>query len=107
MWFSDFIIMNFLDDGKYEEEYKQINQTILDGNVMNTSLIIIEGDYGAIDDDDSTCHCYHIIIFYSSPYILQPDFSVDVQVISSGEMVCEGTYIFQSISILVIEFIQK
>ena len=33
--------MNFLDYGKYEEEYKQINQTILDGNVMNTSLIII------------------------------------------------------------------
>ena len=86
--------MNFLDDGKYEEEYKHINQTILDGNVMNTSLIIIEGDYGAIDDDDSTCHCYHIIIFYSSPYILQAEFSIYVQVISSGEMVCEGTYFF-------------
>ena len=86
--------MNFLDDGKYEEEYKHINQTILDGNVMNTSLIIIEGDYGAIDDDDSTCHCYNIIIFYSSPYILQADFSIDVQVISSVEMVCEGTYFF-------------
>ena len=74
---------------------------------MNTSLIIIEEDYDAIDDDDSTCHGYHIIIFYSSPYILQADFSIDFQVISYGEMVCEGSYLFQYISILVIEFIQK
>ena len=99
--------MNFLDDIKYEEEYKHINQTIIDVNLMNTYLIIMEGDYVAIDADDYTCHGYYIIIFYSSPYILQADFSVDVQVISSGEMVCEGTYIFQSISILFKEFIQK
>ena len=46
----------FLDDGTDEEIYEKINQTILDGNVMNMYLIITEGKYGAIDTDDSSCH---------------------------------------------------
>ena len=45
--------MDFKDDGTDEEIYKHINQKILDGNVMNMSLIITEGKYGAIDTDDS------------------------------------------------------
>ena len=62
--------MYFLDYGTYEEEYKHINQNILDGNVINMSLIIMEGNYGSIDSDCSTCHGYHIIRFTSSPYTL-------------------------------------
>ena len=53
------------------------------------SLIIMEGKYGIIDTDDSLCHHYYIINFYSSPYNLQPELSIDGQVISSGEMLCE------------------
>ena len=44
--------MIFLVDGTYEEYYQHINQTILDGNVMNMYLIFMEGKYGAIDFDD-------------------------------------------------------
>ena len=58
------------------------------------SLIIIERNYGAIDADYSTYHGYYIIIFSSSLYNLQVDLNIDVQVTSSGEMVCEGTYYF-------------
>ena len=58
---------------------------------MNMYLIIMEGNYGVIDDDNSTCHGYYIIVFSSSPYTLQADLSIDAQVISSGEMVCEVT----------------
>ena len=57
--------MGFLDDGTDEEYYKNNNRNILDGNVMNMSFIIIEGKYGAIDTDDSSCHCYYIIKFSS------------------------------------------
>ena len=57
-------------------------------------LIITEGKYGAIDGDDSSCHGYYIINFSSSPYTLQSDLSIDGWVISSGEMVREGTYFF-------------
>ena len=57
-------------------------------------LIIIEVKYGAIDTDDSSCHGYCIIKFSSSPYTLQSDLNIDGQVISSGEMVCEGKYFF-------------
>ena len=54
-------------------------------------MIIIEINYVAIDADNYTCHGYYIIIFSSSTYTLQCDLNVDVQVISSGEMTCEGT----------------
>ena len=87
-------MMNYLDDGTYEEDYKHINQTILDGNAMNMSLIIMEGHYGAIDYDDYTCRGYYIIRFFSCPYTIQADLSIDGQVISSNEIVCEGTYFF-------------
>ena len=70
---------------------------------MNMSLIILEVNYGAINDDDSPCHGYHMIKFSSYPYTLQADLIIDSRVISSDEMVCEGTC-FQSISILVIMF---
>ena len=62
--------MNFLDDGIDEVENKHVNQTILDGNVMKLSLIIIEGSYVAIDANNYTFHGYYNIIFYSSPYTL-------------------------------------
>ena len=86
--------MNFLDDVKDEEYYENINQTIIDGNVMNMSLIIMEVKYGAIDTDDYSCRGYYIIKFYSYPYTLQADLSIDDKVISSGVIVCEGTYLF-------------
>ena len=54
----------------------------------------MEGKYCDIDTDDSSCHGYYIIKFYSSPYILQADLSIDGQVISSGRMVCELSYFF-------------
>ena len=94
-----------MDDGTDEKYYEQMNWTIIDGNVMNMSLV--EGCYGNIDSDDSTCHGYYIIIFYSSPYTLKADLSIDGQVISSGEMVCEVIYFSQSISIIIIMFYKR
>ena len=86
--------MHFVDYGTYEEDCEHINRNILDGNVMNMSLIIMEENYGAIYDDDSSCHGYYIIKISSSPYTLQSDLRIYVQIISSGEMVWEGTYFF-------------
>ena len=50
--------------------------------------------YGAIDADNYSYHGYYIIKIYSSTYILQSGLRIDDQVISSGEMVYEGTYFF-------------
>ena len=69
---NNFILMVFLDDGTDEEYYKNINRTILDGNVMNMYLVIMEGKFGAIDTDDSSCHGYYTIKFSSMSYTLQP-----------------------------------
>ena len=55
------------------------------------SLISNKGKYGSIDADDSTCHDEYIIEFTSSTFILQVVLSIDVQVISSRKIVCEGT----------------
>ena len=86
--------MIFLNDGKYGEYYENINQTVIHGNVVNISLIITKVKYGALDTDDSSCHGCYIIKFYSMPYTLQADLSIDGQVISSGKIVYEGTYFF-------------
>ena len=61
---------------------------------MNMSLIIMEEKYGAINTDDHSCHGYYIIKFYSYPDTLQSYLSIYGQVVSSGEMVREGTYYF-------------
>ena len=61
---------------------------------MNMHLVIVEGKYGSIDSDDSSCHDYSIIKFYLSPYTLQSDLIIDGWVICSGEMLCKGTYLF-------------
>ena len=84
----------FLDDGTDEEYYENINWNIIDGNVTNMSLIIMKGKNGVIDTDDSSCHGYYIINVSWIPYTLQSDLSIYGQVISSGEIVCEGTYFF-------------
>ena len=54
----------------------------------------MEGKYGAIDTDGSSCHGYYTIKFSSSTYILQEDLCIYGKIISSGEMVCEGNYFF-------------
>ena len=61
---------------------------------MNIYLIIREVKYGAIDADGSSWHGYYIIKFSSSPYTFQADLSIDGQVNSSVEMVCEVYYSF-------------
>ena len=61
---------------------------------MSMYLIIMEVNYGSIDADDYLCHSYYIITFYSSPYTLQADLIIYVHVISSGKILCEGTYFF-------------
>ena len=67
----------------------------------------MEVNYGAIYDDDSTCHGYYIIKISSSPYTHKLSLSIDGKVISSDEMVCGGTYFFQLLSIIIIVFLHK
>ena len=81
-WLSQHLDYNgFFGDGKNEWYYDHINQNIIDGNMMNMSLILMEGNYGDIDADVSSYHGYYIIKFYSSPYTLQSDLSIDNQVV--------------------------
>ena len=70
-------------------------------------LIIMEVKYGSIYTDDHSCNSYYIIKLYSYPYTLQGDLSNDERVISSVEMVCQGTYLFKLILILVIMFYKE
>ena len=55
--------MNFKDDVTDEEYNKNINRTILGGNVIIMYLIIIEVKYNAIDTGDSSFNRYYIINF--------------------------------------------
>ena len=75
-------------------DYECINSTILDSNVMYMSLIVNKGNNAAIDANDSACNGYYKIIFYLYKYTLQEYLNMYGQVISSGEIVCEGNYYF-------------
>ena len=79
--------MYFIDDRMDYVEYKHINITILDGNFTNFSLIFNKGNFGVIYSNDTSCHGSYIIIFTFSPYTLQEDLNIYVQVIYFGEMV--------------------
>ena len=61
---------------------------------MNMYLVVTKRNYGAIDYGNYSCHDYHIIKISSPPYTFQSDLNIDVKVVSSSEMVCEGTYYF-------------
>ena len=61
---------------------------------MNMSLIIMEGNYCDIYDDDHSCRGYYIIKFSSSPYTLQSYLIIDGRVIYSVEMVSKGNFFF-------------
>ena len=69
--YNNWIIIDFVDDGTYEEDYEHINLTIIYCNVMNMSLIIVEVKYGTIDANDYSCHGYYIIKFSAYLYTLQ------------------------------------
>ena len=74
---------------------------------MNMYLIIMEGHSGAIDSDNCTCHGYYIIRHSSCPYTLQADLSIDCQVVSSSEIVCEGTNFFNQYQFSLLCFTRK
>ena len=48
--------MNFIDDGIDDVEYKQINRTILDGNVTKMTLVISKVKFGTTDSEETSCH---------------------------------------------------
>ena len=89
----------FSDDRTDEEYYKNTNRTILDVNVMNISLIIMSGKYGAIDTDYFSCYGYYIIKFSSLSYTLQADLIIDGQLFDQAEFYVKGIISFQSILI--------
>ena len=61
---------------------------------MNMSLIIMEEEYSAIDTDYYSCRGYYMIKVSSQTYTFQEDLSIGGQIISSGKILCEGTYFF-------------
>ena len=51
---NNWVIINYIDYRTDIVDYEYINRTILDGNFMKMYFIIIGGNYGAIDANDST-----------------------------------------------------
>ena len=85
-------MMKFIYYGTDEVDHEHINGKILDGNFTNMSLIISKVIVVAIDSDNTSCHCYYIIIFYSYPYTLQEYLNIYGQAIYSSKMVYKGAY---------------
>ena len=96
--------MNFLYDGTDNVEYEFIHRTIIDGNVINMSLIITEVRYVTIDANDYAFHGYYVITFSSFPYNLQLDFNIYGQVFIMVKLYVKNNMFLQLISMIIIIF---
>ena len=64
----------------------------------NAALVIKVGSISAIDADDRHPNGYNMFEFTSSPYDLEENKTIDVQVIYSGELVSNVMYFSPAIS---------
>ena len=56
-------------------------------------LLVESGRYGAINTTNTTTNGFCVIVFTSEAYILQYNTTIDVQIITAGELVVKSQYI--------------
>ena len=64
------------------------------------SYFLQSDKYGVIDTSDIPTNVYHVIKFISEAYTLQNNNTIDGQIITAGELVVKGKYIFSLIGIV-------
>ena len=64
------VIISLVCKVTYKEEYKPVNEFLLDGFVNKKSQHIQVGSIRTINEDDRHLHGYYIVEFTYSPYVL-------------------------------------
>ena len=74
---NECVIMEFVYNGTYDEEYHTIKEFILDVIIGNSHGITKEKPIGPIGTDDKYSHIYDLVTFSLSPYTLQYQKNID------------------------------
>ena len=75
------------------EAFDEINKVVLDKISENMASLVQSGMYGAINTDNTTENRFYVIKFLSEAYTLHYNTTIDVKVISSGELVSKVRYL--------------
>ena len=75
------------------EAFDEIHQVVIDEISENMASSVQIGMYGAINTYDTTTNGFYVIQFLSDSYTLRNNTTIDVQVISAGELVVKAQYL--------------
>ena len=67
----DWVLMTFQDKGTDEADYKEVHQIVLKGMAQNMSVLVKEGNIGAITCDHAAQENFYVVQFLSDPYTLR------------------------------------
>ena len=60
---------------------------------VTMSALVQNGEYGAINTEDTTTMGYYVVKLLLAPYKLQDDKTVNNQAIKSGELIVKAEYL--------------
>ena len=86
--------IKFSQKSTLSNAFDEILQVVLDGISDNMASLFELGKYGAINKTDTTTNGFYVIMFTSEAYTLKENTTIDVQIITAGELVVKAQYIF-------------
>ena len=75
------------------DAFDEIHQVVLDGISDNMASLVQSGKYGVINTYKTSTNGFYVIMFTSEEYTLQNNTTIDVQIITTGELVVKSQYI--------------
>ena len=73
--------------------FYEIHQVVLDGISDNIDSLVESGKCEPINKTDTSTNGFYVIMFTSGEYTLQENTTIDVQVITSGELAVKEKYL--------------
>ena len=75
------------------DTFDSIQQVVLYGIRDDMASLVEPGKYGAINTTDTAKNVFYVIMFTSEAYTLQYNTTIDIQIITAGDLVVKAQYI--------------
>ena len=86
-------IIQFTNKTTKNKDFDEVHDVVLDSISHNTSALVQNGKYVAINTLYPTTIGYYVVKLLSEPYMLKDDKTVDNKVIKSGELTVKKEYL--------------
>ena len=85
-FFNNWNIIQLSHKSTPSDAFDEVHQVVLDGISDNMALLFESGKYGSINKTDTTTNGFYIIMFTSEAYKLQDNTTIDVKIITAGDV---------------------